>query len=335
MLQTRNLPSVIFASRIRVWLLSLAALLLLQNAPPSFAAEQIPPSIIGGIPFQLSLHGPGVTAVFEGEQGRPTPFTARRYVRASHIEKSIRSLTFFFEGDSRGYPLSLEKDQSSPNSYWPLNVFAVKDFVILPQQMKSERPLVRLEHLKQYLLGQRTDADKMIEHLKNYLLRSNLADDIETVPYTLELYSAEATAVFRGSGTGGFPLQFGTDALSFIFPGSLEAVVFHPKSAVYGSDWEFDVISPDGRHVLLIQSHYGPYHIVSVDRLRGYLVGDLGPNYEIDWEFPNSTADAVLSDGGWWSTHLVVFHATCCGTTERLVYELDNSKGPVPYSVDN
>jgi len=326
---------VIIASRIKVWLLSLAALLLLQITPPSFAAEQAPPSIIGGIPFRLSLHGPGVTAIFEGEQGRPTPFTARRYVRASPIEKSIRSLTFFFEGDSRGYPLSLEKDQSSPNSYWPLNVFAVKDFVILPQQMKSERPLVRLEHLKQYLLGQRTDADKMIEHLKNYLLRSNLADDIETVPYTLELYSAEATAVFRGSGTGGFPLQFGTDALSFIFPGSLEAVVFHPKSAVYGSDWEFDVISPDGRHVLLIQSHYGPYHIVSVDRLRGYLVGDLGPNYEIDWEFPNSTADAVLSDGGWWSTHLVVFHATCCGTTERLVYELDNSKGPVPYSVDN
>ena len=326
---------MIIASRIKVWLLSLAALLLLQITPPSFAAEQAPPSIIGGIPFRLSLHGPGVTAVFEGEQGRPTPFTARRYVRASPIEKSIRSLTFFFEGDSRGYPLSLEKDQSSPNSYWPLNVFAVKDFVILPQQMKSERPLVRLEHLKQYLLGQRTDADKMIEHLKNYLLRSNLADDIETVPYTLELYSAEATAVFRGSGTGGFPLQFGTDALSFIFPGSLEAVVFHPKSAVYGSDWEFDVISPDGRHVLLIQSHYGPYHIVSVDRLRGYLVGDLGPNYEIDWEFPNSTADAVLSDGGWWSTHLVVFHATCCGTTERLVYELDNSKGPVPYSVDN
>jgi len=316
-------------------LFAITVLLIVQAALPSFAAEQAPPSIIGGIPFRLSLHGPGVTAVFEGEQGRPTPFTARRYVRASPIEKSIRSLTFFFEGDSRGYPLSLEKDQSSPNSYWPLNVFAVKDFVILPQQMKSERPLVRLEHLKQYLLGQRTDADKMIEHLKNYLLRSNLADDIETVPYTLELYSAEATAVFRGSGTGGFPLQFGTDALSFIFPGSLEALVFHPKSAVYGSDWEFDVISPDGRHVLLIQSHYGPYHIVSVDRLRGYLVGDLGPNYEIDWEFPNSTADAVLSDGGWWSTHLVVFHATCCGTTERLVYELDNSKGPVPYSVDN
>jgi len=334
-LQITDAPSLIAVNRLKIWLFLSMVLPLFNYNTHSFATEQAPPSIIGGIPFRLSLHGPGVTAVFEGEQGRPTPFTARRYVRASPIEKSIRSLTFFFEGDSRGYPLSLEKDQSSPNSYWPLNVFAVKDFVILPQQMKSERPLVRLEHLKQYLLGQRTDADKMIEHLKNYLLRSNLADDIETVPYTLELYSAEATAVFRGSGTGGFPLQFGTDALSFIFPGSLEAVVFHPKSAVYGSDWEFDVISPDGRHVLLIQSHYGPYHIVSVDRLRGYLVGDLGPNYEIDWEFPNSTADAVLSDGGWWSTHLVVFHATCCGTTERLVYELDNSKGPVPYSVDN
>ena len=315
--------------------MSLAALLLLQTTPPNIAAELVPPIIIGGIPFRLSLHGLGVTAVFEGEQGRLIPFTARRYIRASPIEKSIRSLTFFFEGDSQGYPLALEKDQSSPNSYWPLNVFAVKGFVILPQQKESERPLVRLEHLKQYLLGQRTDADKMIEHLKDYLLRGDPADDIETVPYTLELYSAEATAVFRGSGTGEFPLQFGTDALSFLFPGSFEELVFHPKGAVYWSDWEFDVISPDGRHVLLIQSHYGPYHIVSVDRLRGYLIGDLEPNYEIDWKFPRSTADAVLSDGGWWSTHLVVFHATCCGTTERLVYELGNSEGPVRYSVDN
>ncbi len=326
---------MIITSGIKVWLLSLAALLLLQTVPSSFAAEQAPPTIIGGIPFRLSLHGPGVTAVFEGEQGRPTPFTARRYVRASPIEKSIRSLTFFFEGDSEGYPMVLEKDQSSPNSYWPLNVFAVKGFVILPQQNEDQRLLVGLGHLREYLLGQRTNADKMIEHLKDYLLRGNPADDVETVPYTLELYSAEATAVFRGSVTGGFPLQFGTDALSFIFPGSLEELVFHPKGAVYGPDWEFDVISPDGRHVLLMQSHYGPYHIVSVDRLRGYLVGDLGPNYEIDWKFPNSTADVILSDGGWWSTHLVVFNAMCCGTTERLIYELGNSEGPVPYSLDN
>jgi len=326
---------VIIASRIKVWLLSLAVLLLSQITPSSFAAEQAPPSIIGGIPFRLSLHGPGVTAIFEGEQGRPTPFTARRYVRASPIEKSIRSLTFFFEGDSRGYPLALEKDQSSPNSYWPLNVFAVKGFVILPQQNKDQWLLVGLRHLRSYLLGQRTDADKMIERLKDYLLRGDRPDDIETVPYSLELYSAETTAVFQGSATGGFSLQFGTEALSFIFPDSPEAFVFRPKGAVYGSDWEFDVISPDGGHVLLIQSHYGPYHIVSVDRLRGYLVGDLGPNYEIDWKFANSTADAVLSDGGWWSTHLVVFNAMCCGTTERLVYELDNSNGPVPYSVDN
>jgi hypothetical protein len=318
-----------------VWLLSLAALLLLQTAPHSSASEQAPPSIIGGIPFRLSLHGPGVTAVFEGEQGRPTPFTARRYVRASPIEKSIRSLTFFFEGDSGGYPLALEKDQSSPNSYWPLNVFAVKGFVILPQQNEDQRLLVGIGHLREYLLGQRTDADKMIEHLKDYLLRGDTPNNIETVPYTLELYSAEATAVFRGSVTGGFPLQFGTEMLSFTFPSSLDEFEFRPKGAVYHSDWEFDVISPDGRHVLLMQSHYGPYHIISVDRLRGYLVGDLAPNYEIDWKFPNSSAAAVLSNGGWWSTHLVVFNATCCGTTERLVYELGNSAGPVRYSVDN
>jgi len=316
-------------------LFAITVLLIVQAALPSFAAEQAPPSIIGGIPFRLSLHGPGVTAVFEGEQGRPTPFTARRYVRASPIEKSIRSLTFFFAGDSQGYPLVLEKDQSSPNTYWPLNVFAVKGFVILPQHNENHRLLVELGYLKEHLLGQWARADKVVEHLKDYLLRSDPADDIETVPYTLELVSAEATAVFRGSVAGGFPLQFGTDMLSFTFPSGLEELAFHPKGAVYGSDWEFDVISPDGRHVLLIQSHYGPYHIISVDRLGGYLVGDLEPNYEIDWKFPNSSAAAVLSDGGWWSTHLVVFNATCCGTTARLVYELGNSEGAVPYSLDN
>ena len=310
-------------------------LLLLQPTLHGFATEQAPSSIIGGMPFRLSLHGPGVTAIFEGEQGRPTPFTARRYVRASPIEKSIRSLTFFFAGDSQGYPLVLEKNQSSPNNYWPLNVFAVNGFVILPQQNEDQRLLVGLRYLKEYLLGQRADADKMIEHLRDYLLRGDPADNIETVLYTLELYSAEVTAVFRGSVTGGLPLQFGTDMLSFTFPGGLEELAFHPNGAVYGSDWEFDVISPDGRHVLLTQGHYGPYHVVSVDRLRGYLVGDFEPNYEIGWEFPNSSAAAVLSDGGWWSTHLVVFNAACCGTTQRLIYELGNSGGPVRYSVDN
>ena len=213
-------------------LFAITVLLIVQAALPSFAAEQAPPSIIGGIPFRLSLHGPGVTAVFEGEQGRPTPFTARRYVRASPIEKSIRSLTFFFAGDSQGYPLVLEKDQSSPNTYWPLNVFAVKGFVILPQHNENHRLLVELGYLKEHLLGQWARADKVVEHLKDYLLRSDPADDIETVLYTLELYSAEATAVFRGSVTGGFPLQFGTDTLSFAFPSGLEELTFHPKGAV-------------------------------------------------------------------------------------------------------
>ena len=330
-----DVTSLIGANRVKAWLFLSVALLLFNYTPQSIAGENALPIIIEGIPFRLSLHGPGVTAVFEGEQGRPTPFTARRYVRASPIEKSIRSLTFFFDGDSQGYPLALEKDQSSPNNYWPLNVFAVKKFVILPQQTEFERPLVRLEGLKQYLLGRLVETDKTMVHLRDQLMEGSDSDDIETVPYTLELNSGDVTAVFRGSVTGGLPLQFGTDALSFIFPGSLEELVFHPKGAIYGPDWEFDVISPDGRHVLLMQSHYGPYHIVSVDRLREYLVGDLEPNYQFDWKFLYSTVDAVLSDGGWWSTHLVVFRATCCGTTERLVYELGNSEGPVRNSVDN
>ena len=207
--------------------------------------------------------------------------------------------------------------------------------MILPQQTESERLLVRLEDLKPYLLGKRTNPGKKIVGLSNQLITDSDSANIQSVPYTLELYVDGATAVFRGSATSDYPLEFGTDGLSFIFPNSLDEFVFRPQNIIYGSDWEFDVISPDGRHILLMQGHYGPYHIVSVDHLRGYLLGHLGPDYEINWNFPGSTTSTVLSDGGWLSTHLVVFYATCCGTTERLVYELGNSQGPVLYNVDN
>ena len=301
----------------------------------SVSAEQAPSSVIQGIPFRLLLHGPGVTAVFEGEQGRPTPISERGSIRASTIEHGIRSLTFFFDGDEQGFPFLLHGEQSSPNRYWPLNIFAVEGYIILPQQTGSRHHLVGIEHLKAYVLGRRGEADKLIENLEDYLLRDDLQDHIETVPYTLKLYSADVTAVFRGSASGGFPLQAGTNTLSFIFPDSDTEFEFHPKETLYWSDWEFDLVSPDGRHVLLLQSHYGPYHIVSADHLRGYLVGDLEPDYVVGWNFPNSATEAILSDGSWWSTHRVVFNATCCGTTERLIYELGNNDGPVRSNLGN
>ena len=327
--------SLTAVNRLKIYFLLSAVLLLFSYSTQIFSSETTPLTTIEGIPFMLSIDGAGVTAVFEGEQGRPTPFTARRYVRASPIEKSIRSLTFYFDGDPQGYPFKLDKDQPSPNNHWLLNVFAVKGFVILPQQTESERLLVRLEDLKPYLLGKRTNPGKKIVGLSNQLITDSDSANIQSVPYTLELYVDGATAVFRGSATSDYPLEFGTDGLSFIFPNSLDEFVFRPQNIIYGSDWEFDVISPDGRHILLMQGHYGPYHIVSVDHLRGYLLGHLGPDYEINWNFPGSTTSTVLSDGGWLSTHLVVFYATCCGTTERLVYELGNSQGPVLYNVDN
>jgi len=35
----------------------------------------------------------------------------------------------------------------------------------------------------------------------------------------------------------------------------------------------FDIFSPDCQHVLLLQSHDGPYHVVRMDHVAGYLAG--------------------------------------------------------------
>src|ERR1700732_2364208 len=68
------------------------------------------------------------------------------------------------------------------------------------------------------------------------------------------------------------PLEYGVEALWFTFEGKQRFYVFKPKGELFFTDWSFDVFSPDGAHVLLPQSHYGPYHVVASDRLKDYLV---------------------------------------------------------------
>ena len=64
---------------------------------------------------------------------------------------------------------------------------------------------------------------------------------------------------------------------------------YSPQGELFHSDWSFDVVSPDGSKVLLLQDHYGPYHIVSVDNLQAYLISG-EPDYEFGQLQPDSNA---------------------------------------------
>jgi hypothetical protein len=85
----------------------------------------------------------------------------------------------------------------------------------------------------------------------------------------------------------------------------------------------------------LLQDHYGPYHIISFADLAQYLERHNEPDYLVDWQFPESNADAVLSQGRWLADDMIAFSAECCGTVATLVYRLGSDRGPVLHHTDN
>ncbi len=308
----------------------LVAVQMLWAASLSLASETAPTKRIGCTPFELSFHTASITAVLKGVKPGACSSTTDDYSQIGSIAKGIHSLTFFFKGDPLGYPMSLDASDLKSEGFSPVNVFAIKEFAILPKQGKSKRNLVRLEHLQEHLRGDRQHPEHVVNDFDDYLLRGLPEDEINTAQFQFELYYPGVTAIFHGLATGVFPLQYGVDSLSFLFPHTEEEFKFQPTGTLYKSDWKFDLMSPDQHHMLLLQSHYGPYHIVSVERLKQYLTGYHGPDYEIDWTFPESGLDSVLSEGSWLDSDLISFDATCCGTRESLIYRLGSVEGPKP-----
>ena len=141
----------------RVSLLLWIVLMIPTATVAEKAAQAVPDTRIEGIPFRLVLKGNGVTAIFSGEYGWPTPRKATRYVHRSPLEKSIRSLIFIFAGDPEHYqyfPLSPVSDV-----FWRLNIFSPdKLSVILPQDDAGLWHRVPIADLKAYLSGLRSHA---------------------------------------------------------------------------------------------------------------------------------------------------------------------------------
>lgn len=124
------------------------------------------------------------------------------------------------------------------------------------------------------------------------------------------------TAVWSGSSasledlpTQPAPKAFGVESLAFRFAdGSTKG--FTPTGQLFFSDWRFDIFTPDCSAVALQVDHYGPYHLVKLAELRGYLEGRLRP---VAVQALNEKDAMVHSEGHWVSSERFEFTASCCG----------------------
>lgn len=113
--------------------------------------------------------------------------------------------------------------------------------------------------------------------------------------------------------------SFGVTALDFVF-GSNEPQRFVPSGALHFSDWRFDIVSPDEAHLLLLQDRYGPYHVVRVDQLQGYLNG-AEPAYQFGYQNPEGSA--WIHEGARWVGSTTVNYRAGLTTTMDFEFELD------------
>ncbi len=121
------------------------------------------------------------------------------------------------------------------------------------------------------------------------------------------------------------PLEFSVAQLWFTFRGDRKRYVFRPRGELFFSDWRFDIFSPEGRRVLLLQDRFGPYHVVSVDKLRAYLERKIDPDQVLTGAAPAASSPAgVHDDGRWTLSDTIEFKFTCCGETSIKQVKLDS-----------
>ncbi|WP_069472927.1 hypothetical protein [Candidatus Marithrix sp. Canyon 246] len=124
--------------------------------------------------------------------------------------------------------------------------------------------------------------------------------------------------------TSDMPLTFGVHKLYFEFPKTKEKLAFNPRGQLFFSDWSFNIFSPDYRFVVLLQDHYGPYHIIPISNLQDYLAGK-NPQFEIV-EASNGKVSAVHGEINWLSIDTIEFSAWCCGGSYTVIHKIGEKK---------
>ena len=128
------------------------------------------------------------------------------------------------------------------------------------------------------------------------------------------------TAKFYGEQVPpGISPRYGIRELRFDLGDGVE-VAFNPTGELHHSDWQFEIGSPDGAHVLLLQDRYGPYHIVAVASLADYLAGG-EPTFEFGQAQPEG--NAWVHEQGQWVSESEVSYQAGLTTTEEFRFTLE------------
>ncbi len=142
------------------------------------------------------------------------------------------------------------------------------------------------------------------------------------------------TAVWSGSDEGlkglvqPAPKVFGVESLAFRFADGFRRG-FAPTGQLFFSDWRFEVFSPDCAYVALLADHYGPYHVVKVAELRGYLEGRVKP---VHVQALGPEEALVHGDAAWGPGPSLEFSASCCGGAQ--VFRADLASGSLTRLLD-
>jgi hypothetical protein len=88
----------------------------------------------------------------------------------------------------------------------------------------------------------------------------------------------------------------------------------------------FDIFSPDCKHVLILRSRWGPYHVVATTRVAAYLDGAAPDHVLAGQRDPDSiSGTGVFHDGGWIANDEVGYEWGCCDPPVFTRYKLDGT----------
>jgi hypothetical protein len=124
------------------------------------------------------------------------------------------------------------------------------------------------------------------------------------------------------------PKTFGVESLSFRFADGTSKG-FAPRGQVFFNDWRFDVFSPDCSQVALLNDHFGPYAVVKVSDLRGYLSGKVKA---VEVQALSEKEALVHADLVWTDATHFEFSASCCGGAQ--VFKADTKDGSLERLLD-
>jgi hypothetical protein len=120
------------------------------------------------------------------------------------------------------------------------------------------------------------------------------------------------------------PRTYGVREIWFSFEGDPARYHFDPRGALFFSDWYFEeLFSPNGDYVLLLQDHFGPYHVVHVVHLKDYLTGKLGPDQVVGYEPAGDSPRGVHETAKWLSETEVQYGVTCCGQSMIRIEKIE------------